>query len=432
MSENGRFDRFIKSLMVSVLGGALLVTLFVVLVDPYRIHRLVEVAGFNLVKPGLDRFQSEIKIAGAKAMGADVFLMGNSRIEIGLDPDSKEFAGSKRSPFNLAVPGSGVDLARHEFASLRAAGNSPSVLVLGAEFLDFLVDPKGLDTPVKHQKRGLESLRWRVETIFSIGAFLDAVRTLQIQHNAEAVTMTSRGFNPLLEYRRFARDEGYNSIFRQRAAGNAISLAREPHGLARTRTGTSPEWAALHALLSDAAASKTEVQLVIYPYHAQILAMFEEAGLWPLFEQWKGMLVEEIARVQSQNPGAKLTVWDFSGFSDIQCEQVPAAGDYSSATMWYWEAGHFKSALGDLILARVLGSAGASSLPRDFGIPLDLNKLDQNRERIARERSTCVSNYPGLFKDVAEMMAVPVQRLSRMPESQRKSGQVGERPVAAR
>lgn len=397
MPENAKFARFIKWMVASVLVGASLVTLFVVLVDPYRIHRLVELAGINTIKPPPEHYQQEIKTVGARAVGADVFLMGNSRMEIGMNPDDIRFIRSKRSPYNLAVAGSRVGTAHRQFEALRAA-NRPSVIVLGVEFLDFLVDPSGSDVPDK-SKSNLEHLQWRVDTVFSLNAFLDAVKTLQIQHSAEPAIITALGFNPLNEYHGIAREEGYHSIFRRLNENIAKNISGKPHGLLRTSSGTSSDWQELHALLDGAAAERAEIHLVIYPYHAQMLAMFEQAGLWPAFEKWKSMLVSEVERIRLMHPGATVTLWDFSGFGPIQCEAIPAKGDVSSTTRWYWEAGHFKSALGDLVLERMLGERSAADA--GFGIALEAGSFDENRLRIARERAACAARDPDLFKEVA-------------------------------
>lgn len=404
MVDERSFANFIKWLLVSAVAGAVLVALFVVVVDPYRTHTLIDIAGFNQVKPGLDRYQEEIKVAAAKKMRPDVFLMGNSRIEIGLDPESKEFDPA-RSAYNLAIPGTGIATTRRELEALRDAGHTPSVLVLGVEFFDFLVDPNGADEPPPPSRPGvLAQAKWKVDTVFSLSSVFDSVQTLKIQHNPEASTMTARGFNPLLEYKRYVREEGYHSLFKQRALENAKNILRKPHAVIQTRTGTSADWQDLGAVLDGAARKDADIHLIIYPYHAQILALFEQAGVWPVFEQWKMLLAREVARAAEKHPGARIKLWDFSGFSAIQCEPIPAKSDRSNSTKWYWEAGHFKSALGDVMMARALGSADARSAPPDFGVQLVAANLDDNARRIARERGACIAANPALFDDVATLV----------------------------
>ena len=405
MAGDRGYAGFIKWMVATLLAGVLLVVLFVVVVDPYRLFRLVDVAGVNAVKPSPEHFQSEIKLAGAKALRPATVLMGNSRVDVGIDPDSEQLGAARRPAYNLAIPGTGVGTSREQFEHLRDAGATPSTLLLGVDFFDFLLDPDSVEAPAKSPPAGLASQRWKVETLFSLNALLDAVRTLRIQRDPDAGMMTARGFNPLHDYLRFARMDGYHSLFQQRALENARNFSLAPHGIARSRGDSSSEWRDLGALLDAAARAKTDVHLIIYPYHVQLMAMMEQTGLWPAFEQWKLRLLREVARFNGAHPAARIVLWDFSGYGALQCEPIPAKGDVVHGTRWYWESGHFKAALGERILARIFGAAGAGSVTEEFGFRLDAANWSENRERIARERLDCLAAAPAMFRDAAAMVA---------------------------
>ena len=405
MAEDRSYAGFIRWMAASLLAGVLLTVLFVVVVDPYRLFRLVDIAGFNAVKPRPDHYQSEIKLAGARALRPAIVLMGNSRVDVGIDPDSKQLGAASRPAYNLAIPGTGVGTSREQFDHLRAAGAAPATMLLGVEFFDFLRDPDGADAPDKPPPTGLASHRWKVDTVFSLDALLDAVKTLRIQNDANAGTMTARGFNPLFDYLRIAREEGYYAIFLQRARENARSFSLAPHGIVRTRDDSSADWRDLDGLLDAAAREKTGIHLIIYPYHAQLMAMLEQTGLWPVFEQWKLRLVREVARLNAAHPEARIMLWDFSGYGALQCESIPAKGDIVHGTRWYWESGHFKAALGERMLERVFGVADTSPGAAEFGFPLNAANWNENRARIARERQACLAAEPAMFRDAAAMVA---------------------------
>lgn len=405
MAEDRSYAGFIKWMAASLLAGVLLTVLFVVVVDPYRLFRLVDIAGFNVVKPRPDHYQSEIKLAGARALRPAIVLMGNSRVDVGIDPDSKQLGSAGRPAYNLAIPGTGVGTSREQFDGLLAAGAAPATMLLGVEFFDFLRDPDGIDAPDKPPPTGLTSHRWKVDTVFSLDALLDAVKTLRIQNDANAGTMTARGFNPLFDYLRIAREEGYYAIFLQRARENARSFSLAPHGIVRTRTDSSADWRDLGGLLDAAAREKTEVHLIIYPYHAQLMAMLEQTGLWPVFEQWKLRLLREVARLNAAHPEARVVLWDFSGYGALQCESIPAKGDVANGTRWYWESGHFKAALGERMLERLFGAPDTSSGAAEFGFPLNAANWNQNRVRIVRERQACLAAEPAMFRDATAMVA---------------------------
>lgn len=406
MAANRDFVRFLTWTTAVIFVGALLAVLLVVVVDPYQIHRLVDIPGFNRIKPTPDRYQEEIKLTGARAMNANVFMMGNSRAEIGLNPDYTGFSAHGYSAYNLSISGTRVSTARREFEYLRDVGQKPAMIVLGLEFLDFLIDPSTSQPPYQVAKsaHAVDGLKWKFETLFSLSSTLDAMKTLQIQHRPEAETMTLRGFNPLQEYKKYAREEGYNALFQQRAMENAKSYVRKPRSLIAPETGSSRDLDELRAFFSAVSKENTELHLIIYPYHAQILAMFEQTGLWPLFEEWKRLLAREVDAVRKANPDSRITLWDFSGFSNFQCEIIPEKGDTTKSTQWYWEAGHFKPALGDVMLARLLDKPKEPFVTGDLGFPLTLSGLDENRQRIERERAACLASYPELFSDVAKIV----------------------------
>ena len=405
MAEDRSYAGFIRWMAASLLAGVLLTVLFVVVVDPYRLFRVVDIVGFNAVKPRPDHYQSEIKLAGARALRPAIVLMGNSRVDVGIDPDSETLRAASRSAYNLAIPGTGVGTSREQYDQLRAGGATPATMLLGVEFFDFLLKADGVDAPDKPPPAGLAKHRWKVDTVFSLDALLDAARTLRIQNDPDAGTMTGRGFNPLFDYLRFARQDGYYSIFLQRARENARNFSLAPHGIVNARSDSSSDWRSLTALLDAAAREKTEVHLIVYPYHAQLMAMMEQTGLWPVFEQWKLRLLREVARLNAVHPEARVVLWDFSGYGALQCEAIPAKGDVANGTRWYWESGHFKAALGERMLERIFGAADAQSQPAEFGFRLNAANWNENRDRIAQERRACLVAEPAMFRDAAAMVA---------------------------
>jgi hypothetical protein len=209
--------------------------------------------------------------------------------------------------------------------------------------------------------------------------------------------MTTHGHTPLLEYNKYARTEGYHAIFRQRAQENAKSLVRRPHAL-EGADGRSASMERLRRMLDSMVQDGTEVHLLIYPYHAELMAMLSETGLQATMEEWTSILVREIATVRNRYPHARVTLWDFSGYSEVQCEAIPPAGDTQSVTRYYWESGHFKSSVGEKILEQVLGKQTG------FGLALEPDNLGQNRQRIAAELKQCRARNPDIFADARSLI----------------------------
>ena len=400
MTTERDFKRFLTIGSIVVAAGVIASVALVAVIDPYRLYGVKEMAGINQVKPLPTRYQNQIKMHGALKHGADTFILGNSRAELGLNP---EHGALGASAFNLALAGTSMNTGREQLEQLQAEGIKPKRLIIGVEFLDFLVDPQR-PRPLREAKPTgpFDQLAWQADSLFSIDSLADSLKTLRLQRMSDPQSITARGFNPLLEYNKFARDDGYHSIFQQRAVENAKRFVRLPRGLVHQQTGSSPNIDELRAVLAHGVRDQSDVHLVIYPYHAQILAMFDAAGLASSFDNWKALLVEEVEKARAANPGARVTLWDFSGYSGYQCEAIPAKGDKKTKTTWYWEAGHFKPALGDLMLSRIAGQAGA---PPSFGFVLEQASMGANSARIASERASCAAAQPDIFEHARALVA---------------------------
>lgn len=388
-----------------VVIGVLLCIGTVMVVDPYRLYGLVDLAGFNRIKPPPERYQEQIKMTGALAAKANVLIAGNSRAEIGFDPEYQGLNAAGISTYNIALASTATPTAQRELDYLRGHGMRPTRLILGVDFLDFLIDSTRT-APAARPGQVFplsEGFKWKFDALFSMTSMADAVKTVSMQRSNDVETMTQQGFNPLLEYYKYVRNDGYYPIFQQRATEYAKTFVRKPHGLAEHATGSSQNFDSLRAILANSAREKTKLDVVIYPYHAQILAMFEQVGLAPVFARWKSLMAHDIESMRAAYPAAQITLWDFSGFSPFQCEVIPARGDKLTATQWYWEAGHFKPALGNLVLARILGDAEQSD---NFGVPLTASNLAQNQHRFELERAACMQTYPALFSEAAALISV--------------------------
>lgn len=394
------FKSYLAALVLLLLTGAVAVCAFVAIIDPYGLYGVVRRDNFNAVKPGLTRYQSQIKQEHALRLRPQFIILGNSRAEIGFDPRAGAFSAQGGAGYNLAIPGTGLATSARQFAQLAQAGVKPRTVIVGMEFIDFLnpavVQPARPVTAAAPPAQG--RAYWRFDTLFSLASLRDAVHTLRIQHDGEAATLSADGYNPLLEYGAYVRQDGYRKLFTQRAQENAASLQKKS-----TRGLATEDFPALRAFLLAMAARQADIRLVIYPYHAQLLAMFEAAGLWPLFEEWKAQLVREVAAVRRQYPTAQVTLADFSGYGVYNCERIPAAGVRGAATRWYWEAGHFKKALGDIVLQRVMQPNTLED--GQFGMVLDGASLAANRDRIAAERGVCAAAQPELFLSSRQLFA---------------------------
>jgi hypothetical protein len=370
-----------------------------VLIDPYGYFGTPQMRGVNALKPQPGGELVAVKKVAIERMRPSALILGNSRAEVGFDPGHPAWGTRGLSAYNAAVRGAGLNTVVELLEAARRT-REPEVVVLGLDFLDFLTEPdaKLRPYPAARAETPLERTQRLLGAVATVRGLLDSYRTFVAQYERYPEIITDRGFNPLLEYEAIARAEGYYTMFRQRAQENARAYVRKPAGVFVKGTQTSPAFEIIRALVAQASQRGTELHLVIYPYHAQILVMFEAAGLWPAFEQWKRRLAEIV-----EAGGQKVVLWDFSGFSDYTMENIPGPGDRKSQVRWYWEAGHFKKALGDVVLERILLTQGTEKAT-SFGARLSTGNVDAHLMRMSQDRDAFRASNAPFVDDVKDLV----------------------------
>jgi len=94
-----------------------------------------------------DRFQEEIKLRLALRSNATLYILGNSRAEIGFNPESKALSQKNFTAFNLALAGSSLESSRRELEYLLQKGKTPTRIIVGLEYLDFLNTDRKIPKP---------------------------------------------------------------------------------------------------------------------------------------------------------------------------------------------------------------------------------------------------------------------------------------------
>ncbi len=376
----------------------LAVAAFNVAIDPLGAFGSPRIAGLNVAKPYLNHHRELSRFQAAKRICANVGIFGNSRAEIGLDPTGPAFAAQGLTAFNHSIPGTGINTSYRQLAWLQAANCAPKTLVLGVEFFDFLggSSPRPLPTLQTDPAPRLDA-RFFADSVFSITGLRDAADTVALQRSRYPATVTDHGFNPLYNYIAEVQQSGHHALFRQRAGENMRAWARMAPRIRPTDGSSSDDEIVLDALLGRASQANATTYVIIYPYHAEIRLMLERLGLGELFTQWK-RLVFEVASRHAQS-GQRVEVWDFSGISAETLEAIPQKGDHQTQLAYYWEAGHFKKQLGDLVIAQILKQRDG------FGIQLNSHNiaawLDEDRQRVQSllsKPSPLISEVDAIFE----------------------------------
>jgi len=367
-------------------------------VDPYGLFRVVDAPGINRLKSQASERGALFKQAGVARMQPRALILGNSRAEIGFDPESPAWPEWARPAFNLALPGAGIAGVAGDFGRALHA-TRPRLVVVGLDFVDFRVDPSAADgfTLDGTAADPWRDFRDRCSALLTMSSFADSLATVRAQHAPYPTGLTDAGFNPKRDYLGIAQREGYFALFQQRDQENALNYWRGPKLVFRSGTRSSAAFEAVDSIVALARSRGIAVRLVIYPYHAHTLTLFHLAGLWPAFEDWKRELVR---RTDVARRDADIELWDFTGFSPYADEVVPPPGDIRTELQWYWEAGHFKKELGDVLLSEILVERADAA---GWGRRLTEAALE---EHLQRQREARTAYEHGHATDVAALSAM--------------------------
>ncbi len=348
---------------------------FNVLVDPYGYFRILTIAGINAKKPRPDIDMIAVKSAGLRAVHPDALILGNSRAEIGFDPEHPGFARRGLSAYNFSIPGGDLQTVWQQLRN-DGAPLSPKLAIIGVDFQDFLVEPGSeyVDYPEPIPQGAWPAWRSRLQAAFTTTAIVDSFTTLLIQSRPDAATLTARGFNPLRDYAAIARIDGWHTLFQHKAEAVARSLVTMPKAIVPAPATSSPPLRLLRKLVRTSLEQGTDLHLVIYPYHSQLLMLYDAAGLWSAFTDWKPALAALVAQ-ESERGAAKgrVVLWDFSGFNRYTLDPVPSRDNRAIQPRWYWESAHFRKELGDIVLDQILGGGEPAT---GFGAPLTMTSVN--------------------------------------------------------
>ncbi len=337
--------------------------------DPYR---LFDSPAFP-IKPAIYHQAVLAKTVQMERTRPRTLLLGNSRIEVGLDPESDAWPASWRPVFNGALAGRDLFTA-YRLLQHVSATEPPQRIIVAVDVQDFIAAPMtGMPPPGPDERRLLVTRegepnpvrRWQqardlLSATLTLDALRDSVLTMLWQDRETGITMTRAGFNPLREYIRHVRTVGHHGLFTQKLTAYVRQYAGRP-GPDFADPDAYQDFRTLRAILDFAARHRIEVVLLIHPYHADYLDVIRDAGLRDSFLAWKRALI----RVVNESPAGERLI-DFSQDSDYIREPVPPKGDMQTDMRWYWEPGHYKAALGELMIARIARAQGAN-----FGMELN-------------------------------------------------------------
>jgi len=385
------------------------------IVDPYGVYGLVRIAGVNEDKTSAVAQARLAKHYLVERVQPATLLIGSSRVEAGLDPESNAWPQDLRPVFNMGSAGTGP------YSQLRLlqdslAATQPRLVVLGTDFIESLTADADLaasssargsldfEQRLRVTKSGAPNGRiWLAQmqdvgsTLFSLSALGDSIATLLTQGSSKYSKFTPLGRHTLTEFNYLVQTEGEYSLF---LAKDRFKVAQVVPMREHYQFGLAP----LAQAITEALQHSAQVIVVITPGHADELEIYRQAGVMDVYEEWRQRLTEIVATAG----GNKVALWDFAGLTPYTTETLPGRGDTKSQLSWFWETNHFKEALGDLIISRILGHG-----PQEFGDQLTLSTLPHSRAVLRKQQYQYVKAHPAAVERVSGLIAERVDRVCK-------------------
>ncbi len=392
---------YLRWLLAAALSTLLLIVAINRLIDPFGQYERPRIDGLNANKPA---FATHLRLGKAEAVRhirPSVIALGTSRAEFGIDPNHP---GWRAKPvYNLALSGSNI-YENYRYLMHAHAIHPLSEAVLSLNFHMFNVthhEPPDFDERrlAISEKGVLQDNGWAddVTARASLDALYASIETARKQHEADQYLgngMSEPTYNAAAE---IEKQGGHRAAFQSNEKGYFTGIYKNFAFANKQRD--MPEQ--FRRLLDFAHQNQIGLRIYIHPSHARQFETKAAAGLWPLFEEWKRMLLRINAEEARRAGKPAFPLWDFSGYNSLTTEPVPPLGDTQTQMRWYWESSHYKPALGDLVLDRVFGhQEPGRHLPADFGVLLTPKTIEPHLAQIRADRQRWRAAFPA---DVAEI-----------------------------
>jgi hypothetical protein len=368
--------RYLAILFSTAALLTLLIAALNFIVNPLGIYRGPVIAGFNDVHPATTAFERLHKAEREKQLKPDVVVTGTSRADSGMDPREEFFPGSVS--YNYGLSASSV---REQRAVLEYCQRVHPLkkLVLTLDFFAF--NAKHLDN------RAFEPARLSPEALAPTTAFFNTYGTIvsldillaSIKHLQALRHIERHGYilpNGRKDDADIAYDIAQNGI-RQRFGLSADARAAEnfddsagfdDFSFAYSDKPGDTSFQHFAAMLDFARQNNIEVVMFISPTHWDPPDGHAPTERELQQKEWRKRLVEIDKRNARRYGAAPYPLWDFDTPNSLTLEPVPEQNSKRKDMRWFWDAGHYRKELGDIILRRILGLP--NNAPPDFGTRL--------------------------------------------------------------
>lgn len=272
----------------------------------------------------------------AENQGYKVLIVGNSRVEMGINPNSQFFAN--QYVYNVGVPGLSVN-AQIAYANNVMRTNSIATIFISVDFADFISRQAPQNNPYEFISNDYEDY---LSAILSLDALNASVLTV-FNQSQNAATITVQGFNPANDYIPILKNEGQTVVTQQKLS----SLSKQFKGAKFYRNemmaAQNSALITLETALHDWRNSGKQVLIFINPYQDLYYEALADQELSLDFEIWR----------ESMKALATKTTSNFFDFTELGKSHSNLRNDEGELA-YFWEPAHYKKELGEKMLKAML------------------------------------------------------------------------------
>lgn len=409
------------SILVLVL---LLLVFFNGLVDPIRLFAAPEFKGFNYFKPTFFNKHIVSKPYTVSRLRPDGIILGTSRAGASLSTNHP--AWDNYRAYNFSIAGSTAMVQWWNFQHANAQTPLRRVLLSLDFFMFNACRDQTAEQPFREYRqrlaRGDGSInlgypkRYLVDHLVELTSLNASRASWQTWQMQPLFSQQGHGLLHLYEdgyWQRFPakhveRRKGFRLIERQYMSDSWFPKPANCYSLEKDGKKTQLDY--LQQLLQQAYFQGTEVILYFSPFHARLAEAMDAMGLWEQFEQLKReVLVLNLSLAKQENHEA-YPLWDFSGYTTINVEEVPALNSPDQTMKYYQDGSHATRLTGMLVQDVVFGfDAAATRIPDDVAVQLSAQNIESHLHQTRELREQYRLDHPEDIKEVNRLAA----RLSR-------------------
>jgi len=407
-SDRDRAARYFRTAL-AVCGLVMAVIVAVnLLVDPFGMFHLVEVAWLNGKRPAIYHRVRVMKAYDLRRIRPQAVVLGTSRSHLGLRMSHPGWQVPRSRRYNLAFDGA---TTREMYAYLRHAHAITPLrqVVLGLDAYHPLPVPASTrpdfdeDVLLKDDSLG-SRLAVRLEDLKLLSG---ATTLLESWHTVAAQTDSLPSWfapdgqrlgdaffhRPGEAYMQDGPRHYFDDIDRLEVGFQLQWRVPRPARATGFIPPATPDNSAtsldyIGRIVAFCRDESIDLRIFITPSHVHQLEIAAATGGWTVLEDGKRALVRLLAADAARHPAdPPIPLYDFGGYSSVTTEPLPAKGSRQEMR-YYWDSSHFKEVVGDWVLDKVLDTRRAGSpLPADFGVKLTPENIEGE---IARARAARV------------------------------------------